>query len=89
MKLVKVIGSLTSTVKDQSLEGFKLLLVQSLESDLSDTDDFLIAVDTIGLGEGEIALVTTGSTAKYTEMTKSKNVDAAIVAKVDQIDLET
>ena len=88
MKLVKVIGSVTSTVKDQSLEGFKLLLVQSMDSDLSDKNDFFIAVDTIGLGEGEIALIATGSTAKYTQTTKSKNVDAAIVAKVDQIDLE-
>ena len=89
MKLVKVIGSLTSTIKDASLKGFKLLLVQSIDVDYKEKKDFYVAVDTIGLGEDEIALISTGSTAKQTATTKSKNVDAAIVAKVDKIDLET
>ncbi len=89
MKLVKVIGSITSTIKDKSLEGFKLLLVRSLDTDLKDKNDLFVAVDTIGLGEGELALICTGSTAKQTKITKSKNVDAAIIAKVDTMDLET
>jgi microcompartment protein CcmK/EutM len=88
MKLVKVIGSVTSTIKDASLDGFKLLLVQSVGTDLKEGKDLFVAVDTIGLGENELALISTGSTAKYTENTRSKNVDAAIVAKVDTIDLE-
>ncbi|MCE5329030.1 EutN/CcmL family microcompartment protein [bacterium] len=88
MKLVKVIGSVTSTIKDPSLQGFKLLLVQTVGADLKDKQDFFVAVDTIGLGEGEIGLIVTGSTAKYTEITRHKNIDAAIVAKVERIDLE-
>lgn len=89
MKLVKVIGSITSTIKDSTLEGFKLMLVQAVGPDLNERDDFFVAVDTIGLGEGEIALIVTGSTAKRTDMTRHKNVDAAIVAKVERIDLES
>lgn len=89
MKLVKVIGSITSTIKDTTLEGFKLMLVQAVGPDLNERDDFFVAVDTIGLGEGEIALIVTGSTAKRTDMTRHKNVDAAIVAKVERIDLES
>ncbi|MBC7334302.1 MAG: EutN/CcmL family microcompartment protein [Actinobacteria bacterium] len=88
MKLVKVIGSITSTIKDETLVGFKLLLVQSLEVDLSPKNDYYVAVDTVGLGEGEIGLIVTGSTAKYTEYTRGKNVDATLVAKVDRVDLE-
>ncbi|MDD3520900.1 MAG: EutN/CcmL family microcompartment protein [Actinomycetota bacterium] len=88
MKLVKVLGSITSTIKDSTLEGTKLLLVQAVDVDLKERDDFFVAVDTIGLGEGEIALIVTGSTAKRTDITKHKNVDAAIVAKVERIDLE-
>ncbi|MCX6383855.1 MAG: EutN/CcmL family microcompartment protein [Actinobacteria bacterium] len=88
MKLVKVIGSVTSTIKDSSLQGFKLLLVQTVGINLEDKHDFFVAVDTIGLGEGEIGLISTGSTAKYTKETRHKNVDASIIAKVERIDLE-
>ena len=87
MKLVKVIGSVTSTIKDESLRGFKLLLVQSLEVDLKGKQDYYVAVDTVGIGEDEIGLIVTGSTAKKTEQTGKKNVDATIVAKVDRINL--
>jgi ethanolamine utilization protein EutN len=89
LKLVKVIGSITSTIKDSTLKGFKLMLVQAVDPDLNDRDDFFVAVDTIGLGTGEIALIVTGSAAKRTDMTRHKNVDSAIVAKVARIDLES
>jgi microcompartment protein CcmK/EutM len=87
MKMVKVVGSVTSTVKDSSLEGFKLLFVQSVDIELKGKKEYFIAVDTIGLGEEEIALMVTGSTAKRTEITKGRNVDGTLVAKVERIDL--
>ena len=88
MKLVKVIGSITSTIKDPTLEGYKILLVQMVDVNLEKKDDYFVAVDTVGMGEGEVGLMATGSTAKYTKYTKGKNVDAALVAKVDKINLE-
>ena len=88
MKLVKVIGSVTSTIKDLSLQGFKLLLVQAVDFDLKEINDFFVAVDTVGVGEGEIGLISTGSSAKYSDLTRHKNVDASIIAKVERIDLE-
>ena len=88
MKMVKVIGSVTSTIKDDSLKGVKLLFVQTIDIDLTERRDFYIAIDTVGLGEGELGLMVTGSTAKRTDITKGRNVDAAIVAKVERIDLE-
>jgi len=88
MKLVKVIGSVTSTIKDLSLQGFKLLLVQAIDFDLKEINDFFVAVDTVGVGEGEIGLISTGSSAKYSDLTRHKNVDASIIAKVERIDLE-
>ncbi len=88
MKLVKVLGSITSTIKDPTLDGFKILLVQCVETDLTGKQEYFVAVDTVGMGEGEVGLIVTGSTAKRTGITKKKNVDAAIVAKVDKIDLE-
>ena len=88
MKLVKVIGSVTSTIKDDTLKGFKLLMVNAVGTDLKPTGDYYVAADTVGVGEGELALIVTGSTAKQTELTKGKNIDTTIVAKVDRINLE-
>ena len=88
MKMVKIIGSVTSTIKDDSIKDVKLLFVQTIDIDLTERRDFYIAIDTVGLGEGELGLMVTGSTAKRTDITKGRNVDAAIVAKVERIDLE-
>jgi ethanolamine utilization protein EutN len=88
MKMVKVIGSVTSTIKDDCLKGVKLLFVQAVDIDLTERNDFYIAIDTVGIGEGELGLMVIGSTAKRTDITKDRNVDAAIVAKVERIDLE-
>ena len=88
MKMVKVIGSVTSTIKDDCVKGVKLLFVQTVDIDLTERNDFYVAIDTVGLGEGELGLMVTGSTAKRTDITKGRNVDAAIVAKVERIDLE-
>jgi ethanolamine utilization protein EutN len=88
MKMVKVIGSVTSTIKDDSIKGVKLLFVQAIDIDLSERKDYYIAVDTVGIGEGEIGLIVSGSTAKKTDITRDRSVDGAIVAKVERIDLE-
>lgn len=88
MRLVKVIGSVTSTIKDETLKGFKLMMVQAVDTDQKGTGEYFVAADTVGVGEGEFALIVTGSTAKQTQATKGKNVDATIVAKVDRINLE-
>ena len=88
MKMVKVIGSVTSTIKLDHLSGFKLMFVQSVDVDLKGRKEYFVAVDTIGLGEGEIGLMVTGSTAKRTDATKDKNIDGTLVAKVERIDLE-
>jgi ethanolamine utilization protein EutN len=88
MKLVKIIGSVTSTIKDDTLKGFKLLMVQTVGTDLKSTGDYYVAADTVGVGEGELALIITGSSAKQTEATKGKNIDATIIAKVDRVNLE-
>jgi ethanolamine utilization protein EutN len=87
MKMVKIVGSITSTIKEKTLEGFKLFLVQTVGVDFKPGKDYFVAVDTVGLGIGEIALLVTGSAAKKNELTKGKNVDGTLVARVDSIDL--
>ncbi|OQA23393.1 MAG: Carbon dioxide concentrating mechanism protein CcmL [Actinobacteria bacterium ADurb.Bin346] len=88
MKMVKVIGSITSTIKLDHLKGFKLLLVQSVDWKLNGRKEYFVAVDTVGLGEEEIGLMVTGSTARRTDATRDKNIDGTLVAKVERVDLE-
>jgi ethanolamine utilization protein EutN len=88
MKMVKVIGSVTSTIKEESLKDFKLLFVQMVDLKLTGKKEYYVVVDTVGLGEGEVGLIVTGSTAKMTDATKDKIVDGTIIARVDRLDME-
>jgi microcompartment protein CcmK/EutM len=87
MILGKVIGTVWSTKKDENLVGSKLLIVKQLDLDFQEKSNFLIAVDSVGAGEGEIVLVASGSSARQTVITKNKPVDAVIMAIVDKLDV--
>lgn len=87
MILGKVIGTIWSTKKDENLIGSKLLIVRQLELDMTQKSNFLIAVDSVGAGEGEIVLIATGSSARQTNITKNKPVDAVVMAIVDKLDI--
>ncbi len=87
MFLGKVIGTVWSTKKDENLVGAKLLIVKQLDLNLNEKDSFVVAVDSVGAGEGEIVLVATGSSSRQTEITKNKPVDAVIMAIVDKLDI--
>jgi microcompartment protein CcmK/EutM len=87
MILGKVIGTVWSTKKDENLVGSKLLIVRQLDLDFQEKSNFLIAVDSVGAGEGEIVLVASGSSARQTLITKNKPVDAVVMAIVDKLDV--
>ncbi len=87
MILGKVIGTIWSTRKDENLVGAKLLIVRQLDLNLNEKSNFVIAVDSVGAGEGEVVIVATGSSARQTETTKNKPVDAVIMAIVDKLDV--
>lgn len=87
MILGKVVGTVWSTKKDENLVGSKLLIIKQLELDLTLKSNFLIAVDSVGAGEGETVLVASGSSARQTNITKNKPVDAVVMAIVDKLDI--
>jgi microcompartment protein CcmK/EutM len=65
----------------------KWLIVRALRLDRKPLDAFVVAVDAVGAGMGETVLVTQGSSARQTELTTNKPVDAVIVAIVDDLDV--
>jgi microcompartment protein CcmK/EutM len=84
-----VIGTVWSTKKDEQLVGAKFLIVQELDLDLREKDRIVVAVDSVGAGDGEIVLVASGSSSRMTAFTKDKPVDAVIMAIVDKLDVST
>jgi carbon dioxide concentrating mechanism protein CcmL len=85
--LGKVIGTVWSTKKDEKLVGAKFLIVKKLDLKLGEKNDFVVAVDSVGAGEGEVVLVATGSSSRQTDFTQDKPVDAVIMAIVDKLDI--
>lgn len=87
MTLGKVVGTVWATRKDDQLTGMKLQLVQELQLDGKLKDRFIVAVDSVGAGVGETVLFAQGSSARQTDLTRDKPVDAVIVAIVDKLDV--
>ncbi|MBK6487904.1 MAG: EutN/CcmL family microcompartment protein [Gemmatimonadetes bacterium] len=88
MKLGRVVGSLVATRKDPSLESLTLLIVENLSTTLEREGGYVVAVDSVGAGSGEVVLYATGSSARLTAVTKDRPVDAVIMAIVDSFDID-
>ena len=87
MYLGRVIGTVVSTTKDESLVGFKLLVVSKLNETLQPTETSEIVVDSVGAGVGEIVLVSKGSSARYVLEREKAPIDSAVVAIVDTVEV--
>lgn len=88
MIIGKVVGSVWATRKEPRIEGFKLLIVQEMKATGAKTDNYHIAVDLVDAGINDDVLVVRGSSARQTEDTRDKPIDAAIVGVIDRIDVE-
>jgi microcompartment protein CcmK/EutM len=88
MLMGKVVGTVVSTQKDEGMIGFKLLIVQNLDLEMNLLKSYTVAIDAVGAGPGEVVIVVQGSSARITEVTKGRPVDAAIICIVDSIELE-
>lgn len=87
MILGKVVGTVWATRKDEDLVGMKLQIVKHVDLNYKVKDTFVVAVDTVQAGVGDIVLVTSGSSARQTATTKNRPVDAVIIAVVDKLDV--
>lgn len=65
----------------------KFQIVKHVDLDYKLKDSFVVAVDTVQAGVGDIVLLCSGSSARQTTLTKNKPVDAVIMAVVDKIDV--
>ena len=86
MRMGRVIGSVVATRKDPSLNGVKFLVVETLGLDTAPDGGYVIAVDAVGAGANEVVLFASGSSARQTDVTRDRPVDAVIMAIVDSFD---
>jgi ethanolamine utilization protein EutN len=89
MILARVAGTVVATRKDPRLEGFKLLIVRPVAPDGKEESGYVVAVDTVQAGSGELVILVSGSSARLAEGCKDRPVDASIVGIVDEVALDT
>jgi len=93
MILARVEGAIVATKKNTKMTGSKLLLVRPMVIDSAKTTEFkpgtstLVAVDSLGAGEGELVLVVQGSSARLAADDKDSPVDAVVIGIVDTVDI--
>jgi ethanolamine utilization protein EutN len=83
MQLARIIGTVVATVKNESLEGRKLLVIQSLNKDLKPQGKPMVAVDSVGAGVGELVFWCRGKEASFPFKRDDTPTDCTIVAIVD------
>ena len=88
MIFARVTGTVVCTLKDEKLVGSKLLLVQPVDLAGASKGSPLVAVDSVGAGEGELVLIVQGSSARQTRQTEGNPVDCTIFAVVDYVERE-
>jgi ethanolamine utilization protein EutN len=83
-----VVGHVWATVKDPTLSGCRLLVIQPYTLDHRPSAETLIAVDPLGAGIGERVLVVFGRAARHC-IGKGHDIgfQTAVAAIIDRMDL--
>ncbi len=86
MKIARVAGTVVSTINAPVFDGRRLLLCDLVGLDGEETGDYLIAVDTVGAGAGEVVLVLDeGSSARQILEQTVAPIRALVVGIVDEL----
>ena len=88
MLIAKVIGTTISTIKDEKLEGRKLLILRQTDETGEPSGKPYVAVDTVDAGIGDLVLTAAGSSARQTNITKDSPVDAVIMSIIDSLQVD-
>ena len=70
------------------MEGMTFLVVRQIGVDNSEGSGYVVAVDSVGAGVGEVVMYASGSSARQTTVTRDRPCDAVIMAIVDTWDVD-
>ena len=88
MHLARVVGTVVCTVKNDGLEGRKLLVIQPLDGKLKDHGKPMVAIDSVGSGKGEVVFWCRGKEASFPFDPREVPTDCTIVGIVDSVNVE-
>lgn len=88
MQIAKVRGTVVSTLKDPSLRGVKLLLLQLVDEEGRVLPKYEVAADYVGAGVNEWVLLSRGSAARQLDGSEQRPLDAAVVAIIDTVSVD-
>ncbi len=88
MILAQVLGTVVATRKDAGLDSQKLLLTREVDGQFQPAGNYVVAADAVGAGTGELVLIAQGSSARMTEVSREKPVDAVICGIVDTVEID-
>ncbi|HSY51510.1 MAG TPA: EutN/CcmL family microcompartment protein [Thermoanaerobaculia bacterium] len=83
MQLARVVGTVVATLKEESMQGIKLLVVRPLDEEGRESGNAIVSADAVGAGPGEVVLIAAGSSARQTVVTDKRPVDSVVMAIVD------
>ena len=83
MQLARVVGNVVATIKNESLSGRKIMVVQNLDENLQPVGQPLVALDAIGCGVGELVFWCRGKEASFPFKRDATPTDCTIVGIVD------
>ena len=86
MRIARITGTVTATVKHASLTGIALLLAETEDGNGNIQDTGLVVADTYGAGPGELVLLATGSAARNLAQLAGAPVDAAVAGIIDHVE---
>ena len=79
MLVGRVTGSVVSTNKSDTLSGCKLLIVQPVDLEtLKMKNDYVVCVDDVGAGEGDLVFCAYGSSARQSDTSKNVASDFSV-----------
>ncbi len=85
MQLARVIGTVVATVKNDLLEGRKLLVIEPLDASLNTAGKPIVAIDSVGAGAGEVVFWCRGREASFPFDPLEVPTDCTIVGIVDTV----
>lgn len=87
MKLARVIGTVVATIKDPSIDGLKILMIQPLDEKLENAGEPLAAIDVVQAGPHDLVCYTLSRESALALPNTNAPVDAAITGIVDMVNL--
>ncbi len=88
MLLGRVTGTVVASQSEPLMDGLTLLVVRQLGVDNTETGGYVVAVDAVGAGVGEVVMYASGSSARQTGVTQNRPCDAVVMAIVDTWDID-